>query len=44
MNLRNITIKNKLIAGFGILAVLVVLVAGMSLRACRLRPTASSIT
>lgn len=33
MNLRNITIKNKLIAGFGILAVLVVLVAGMSLRA-----------
>lgn len=33
MNLKNITIKNKLIAGFGILAVLVVLVAGMSLRA-----------
>jgi methyl-accepting chemotaxis protein len=33
MNLRNITIKNKLIAGFGILAVLVVFVAGMSLRA-----------
>ncbi|MDR5775484.1 MULTISPECIES: methyl-accepting chemotaxis protein [unclassified Caballeronia] len=32
MNLRNITIKNKLVAGFGILAVLVVLVAGMSLR------------
>ncbi|SAK64243.1 chemotaxis protein [Caballeronia calidae] len=33
MNLKNITIKNRLIAGFGILAVLVVLVAGMSLRA-----------
>jgi methyl-accepting chemotaxis protein-1 (serine sensor receptor) len=33
MNLKNITIKNKLVAGFGILAVLVVLVAGMSLRA-----------
>ncbi|MDR5857474.1 methyl-accepting chemotaxis protein [Caballeronia sp. LZ062] len=33
MNLRNITIKNKLIAGFGLLAVLLVLVAGMSLRA-----------
>ncbi|WP_321793862.1 methyl-accepting chemotaxis protein [Caballeronia sp. J97] len=33
MNLKNITIKSKLIAGFGILAVLVVLVAGMSLRA-----------
>ncbi|WP_250515210.1 methyl-accepting chemotaxis protein [Caballeronia sp. INDeC2] len=33
MNLKNVTIKNKLIAGFGILAVLVVLVAGMSLRA-----------
>ncbi|MDR5882850.1 methyl-accepting chemotaxis protein [Caballeronia sp. LZ032] len=33
MNLKNITIKTKLIAGFGILAVLVVLVAGMSLRA-----------
>ncbi|WP_250453510.1 methyl-accepting chemotaxis protein [Caballeronia sp. ATUFL_M2_KS44] len=33
MNLQNITIKNKLIAGFGVLAVLVVLVAGMSLRA-----------
>jgi len=33
VNLRNMTIKNKLIAGFGILAVLVVLVAGMSLRA-----------
>ncbi|GAB5094985.1 methyl-accepting chemotaxis protein [Caballeronia sp. HLA56] len=32
MNFRNITIKNKLVAGFGILAVLVVLVAGMSLR------------
>ncbi len=33
MNLKNITIKNKLIAGFGILALLVLLVAGMSLRA-----------
>ncbi|SAK91098.1 chemotaxis protein [Caballeronia fortuita] len=33
MNLKNITIRNKLVAGFGILAVLVVLVAGMSLHA-----------
>jgi methyl-accepting chemotaxis protein-1 (serine sensor receptor) len=33
MNFKNITIKNRLIAGFGILAVLVMLVGGMSLRA-----------
>ncbi|SAK67359.1 chemotaxis protein [Caballeronia temeraria] len=33
MNLKNITIKNRLITGFGILALLVVLVAGMSLHA-----------
>ncbi|MDR5739996.1 methyl-accepting chemotaxis protein, partial [Caballeronia sp. LZ016] len=33
MKFKNITIKNRLIAGFGLLAVLVVLVAGMSVRA-----------
>jgi methyl-accepting chemotaxis protein-1 (serine sensor receptor) len=31
--LKNITIKNKLIAGFGVMAVLVLVIAGMSLRA-----------
>jgi methyl-accepting chemotaxis protein-1 (serine sensor receptor) len=33
VNLQNVTIKNKLIAGFGVLAVLVMAVAGMSLHA-----------
>jgi methyl-accepting chemotaxis protein-1 (serine sensor receptor) len=33
VGLKNITIKNKLIAGFGLMAVLVLVIAGMSLRA-----------
>ncbi|WP_429499777.1 methyl-accepting chemotaxis protein [Robbsia andropogonis] len=33
MNLANMTIKNKLIAGFGVLALLVMIVSAMSLRA-----------
>jgi methyl-accepting chemotaxis protein-1 (serine sensor receptor) len=33
MNLANMSIKNKLIAGFGVLALLVILVSAMSLRA-----------
>ena len=33
MSLKNIKIKNKLIAGFGVMAVLVLVIAGMSLRA-----------
>lgn len=33
MNLKNVTIKNKLVAGFGVMAVLVLVIAGMSLRA-----------
>ena len=33
MSLKNIKIRNKLIAGFGVMAVLVLVIAGMSLRA-----------